>query len=60
MGSRWDIDNGITLCYYHHKAGMLSAHQNALWFTYWLKTNKYKLFKHALSSLIDIKGVSNE
>jgi len=33
---RWDINNGITLCYYHHKVGKFSPHLNPMWFDYWL------------------------
>ena len=51
---RWDVDNGITLCYPHHKAGPFSAHQNAIWFTFWLKTNKPAQFIHALNKLKEL------
>ena len=39
-GMRWDVNNGITLCYQHHKVGLWAAHMNAVYFTFWLKTNK--------------------
>ena len=51
-GMRWDVKNGITLCYPHHKVGRYSAHMNALWFTYWLKTNKSDQFKYIINKLI--------
>lgn len=54
-GMRWDTENGITLCDYHHRRGILSAHQNAIWFTYWLKTNKYKQYKHCINKLMEMK-----
>ena len=37
---RWEIDNGITLCYSCHIANRYSAHKNAIWFSNWLKVNK--------------------
>ena len=54
-GMRWDVDNGITLCYNHHKVGRYSAHMNAVWFTYWLKTHNPKQFKHIINKLIQTK-----
>jgi len=51
LGLRWDIDNGITLCYNHHKRGVWSAHNNAVWFTYWLKTHKPTQFKQTIDKL---------
>jgi hypothetical protein len=50
-GCRWDINNGITLCYQHHKIGCYSAHNNAIWFTFWLKTHKFSQFKYIISKL---------
>lgn len=29
---RWDIQNGICLCYVHHKGGLQSAHESPEWF----------------------------
>lgn len=51
---RWDIHNGITLCLQHHKFGRYAAHSNAVWFTYWLKTNKPEQFKHVINSLMKL------
>ena len=48
---RWDTSNGITLCYRHHKVGRFSAHLNALWFTFWLKTNRSKQFNYLIGIL---------
>jgi len=52
-GMRWDIHNGITLCPSHHKLGIFSAHNNALWFTYWLKTNRPDQFKYLVNKLVE-------
>ena len=54
-GCRWDIENGITLCYQHHKVGNYSAHMNAIWFAFWFKTNKSKQFRHIVNKLEEIK-----
>lgn len=53
-GMRWDINNGITLCYQHHKVGLWSAHMNAIWFTFWLKTNKPLIFKYLVNKLTEL------
>jgi len=34
---RYDVMNGITLCYNHHKVGVHSPHMNALWFFIWFR-----------------------
>jgi len=54
-GMRWDLQNGITLCANHHKLGIFSAHQNAIWFTFWLKTNKSNQFKYIINKLENMK-----
>ena len=48
---RHDLLNGITLCYYHHKVGPWSAHQNAVWFTQWLMLNKTDQYIYVLEKL---------
>jgi hypothetical protein len=53
--TRWDINNGITLCYQHHKVGKFSAHMNAIWFTFWLKTNKLSQFRHIINKLKELE-----
>ena len=50
-GMRWDVSNGITLCYQHPKVGHWSAHMNAIWFTFWLKTNKNAQFKYVIDKM---------
>lgn len=42
---RWDVDNGMTLCVYHHKFGKFSAHKNPVWFVWWLTNNKIELYE---------------
>jgi len=53
-GCRWDVENGITLCYQHHKVGLWSAHMNAIWFTFWFKTNKPQQFKYLINKLTEL------
>ena len=50
-GLRWDVTNGITLCAYHHKLGMWSAHQNAVWFYGWLNENKKNTLRYIMAKL---------
>ena len=51
-GLRWDIHNGITLCYPHHKVGVYSPHQNAIWFFGWMKQNKKQQLNYCIDKLI--------
>ena len=48
---RWDINNGITLCYPHHKVGIHSPHMNALWFYCWFKSTKLSQFRYIIKKL---------
>ena len=50
-GLRWEVLNGITLCDYHHRLGVYSPHQNAVWFYGWLKANKPQQLKYILEKL---------
>ncbi len=56
-GLRWDTNNGITLCFRHHKVGSYSAHLNAVWFTFWLKHNKPTQFKYVTNKLMKLGEV---
>lgn len=46
---RYDINNGIVLCFNHHKVGMYSPHQNSLFFCLWLEKNKNEQYKYLLN-----------
>ena len=48
---RYDIMNGITLCYNHHKVGVHSPHMNALWFFIWFRETKSEQFNYLLEKL---------
>ncbi len=50
-GLRWDIWNGLTLCDYHHRRGVYSPHQNAIWFYGWLNENKPAVTKYVINKL---------
>lgn len=51
---RWDLDNGIILCFQHHKVGKYSAHQNAVWFTQWLLHNRRWQYDYVIKKLDQI------
>ena len=52
---RWDVANGITLCYRHHKVGKFSAHQNAIWFYGWMRANKIQQLRYLITKLTEYK-----
>jgi len=37
---RYDLRNGVCLCSLHHSLGKASAHQDPIWFTYWLMEHR--------------------
>jgi 5-methylcytosine-specific restriction endonuclease McrA len=45
---RYNVRNGITLCYRCHVVGPKSCHQNPLWFNHWLKNYNKSLWKWAM------------
>ena len=53
---RWELWNGLTLCYLHHLMGKFSAHKNPLWFADWLKQTNPEIYKKAM---IEIKKLNN-
>ena len=53
--TRMEIINGITLCPFHHRLGMFSAHQNSIWFSEWLKNNRPEQFNWAKDTMENIK-----
>jgi len=56
-GMRWDINNGITLCAYHHTLGNWSAHKNAIWFFGWLNENKQQTLRYIIAKLSQYEKV---
>lgn len=56
---RWDVKNGITLCSSCHKWSRFSAHQNALWFYLWLKSNKPIQFSYLMEKLDKLSTVNS-
>lgn len=53
-----DINNGILLCYFCHKASPSSPHQGALEFILWLEKNKPEQYKY-LKDIITTQSPSN-
>ena len=49
--TRYDINNGITLCFNHHKVGFHSPHMNALWFFIWFRETKPEQFNYLIDKL---------
>ena len=52
--TRWDLNNGILLCFQHHRVGKYSAHQNAIWFSNWLFLNNPNQHNYILRKLDQI------
>ena len=55
--TRWDIENGITLCVSHHVFGSkFSAHKTPTEFTYWLEDKKGKVWLQYLG--VKARGIA--
>ena len=52
---RYDVMNGIVLNFQNHKVGKFSAHNNALFFTSWLRKNKPEQYKYLMKKMEEIK-----
>jgi len=53
MRLRWELFNGVSLCYQHHVGGKESAHEDIEWWKAWFKENRGEDLKL-------IKSVKNE
>lgn len=51
---RWEILNGITLCWSCHEVGKFSCHKNPIYFSMWLKKNKPSHYRWALKRIKEI------
>lgn len=56
MSTRWDLQNGICLCAYHHTLGNESAHKSPMEFTEWIKDKRgvawYESLKNKVLRLV--------
>ena len=57
---RWDLLNGILLCFQHHKVGKYSAHLNAIWFTNWLFNNRREQYDYVMRKLDQIQQLQTK
>ncbi len=51
LAYKYDYNNGIALCFAHHIMTKVSVHQNALYFTNWLKTHRKWQYDIAMERL---------
>lgn len=51
---KYDVKNGIVLCFRHHKMGGFSVHQNALFFCAFLVEHKRSQCKYLLTKLYEL------
>ena len=49
---KFDVMNGLTLCYRCHKVGPNSPHMNAIYFSDWLKKEYPEFYYHTLHRVI--------
>jgi len=46
---RYDINNVLLGCFYHHKVGKYSIHKNPMWFCDWLQKNRPEQYKYLIN-----------
>ena len=51
---RWDIRNGVRLCFTHHTGGNKSAHNDPLWFMDWFKKHRPDDYEYLLKKKNEI------
>ena len=52
---RWDLRNGVRLCFQHHTGGKLSAHNDPIWFMDWFKSKRSDDYEYLLTKKNDVK-----
>lgn len=58
--TRYDVKNGIVLCFVHHVMQKFSVHQNGLFFYEWLKKNRPDIYEYLLKKLIKFVGEAKQ
>ena len=54
-----DVNNGITLCSYCHHWSPFAVHQNCLYFSLWLQTNRKEQYDYLIGKLLEIAKNKN-
>jgi 5-methylcytosine-specific restriction endonuclease McrA len=54
-----DVMNGITLCSYCHHWSPFAVHQNCLYASLWLQTNRKEQYDYLVAKLLDIAKNKN-
>lgn len=50
-----DIDNLLLACFYHHKVGKYSMHNNPLWFCQWFRLNYPQRYDYLITKLKELE-----
>ncbi len=57
---KYDVNNGLCLCFNHHKVGVRSAHLNALFFAKFMAKNKPTQYKYLMKRLEEIENAKRD
>ncbi len=55
LSTRWDLRNGVRLCFQHHTGGNRSAHNDPLWFIGWFKEHRPDDYEYLLTKKNETK-----
>lgn len=53
--TRWDLRNGVRLCFMHHTGGRISAHNDSVWFTDWFRENRPEDYEYLNKKKNEVK-----
>jgi len=49
--TRYDLNNVLLACFYHHRVGKYSMHNHPLWFVSWLEKNRPEQYSYLKEKL---------
>ncbi len=55
LSTRWDLRNGVRLCFQHHTGGNKSAHNDPLWFIDWFKEHRPEDYEYLIKKKNETK-----
>jgi len=56
--TRYDLNNLLLACFYHHKVGKYSMHQHPLWIVEWLKINRRSQYDYLITKMNQINNLA--
>jgi hypothetical protein len=55
LNLRWDLRNGVRLCFQHHTGGNQSAHNDPVWFVDWFKKHRPDDYEYLIKKKNEVR-----